>query len=293
MSDNHPALPAPFPTRAFVAIGIVWVLIDLPVLLATVNEHLLSVSWMMNYLPYWLVVAAAKVMLLVGWLVLGEGTIVQRSAIFLVFAPLLSAVVIGKYDEPELVSGMFFFAFYASLVLPVLALPFLAARLSYIILTRNAPRISENKKQFTVRQLMLFTLLIAIALGSLRWIREAESLYPALQFFGGLFCWLYPMLALLGFLRVRFYPSALYALVATVFVIAIPLCLKQPAYGETMRVAGYNAIYLCFIAMHILLLRYFGYRLVFSCSPEIAYLNKLQTEPIPSPPSLGEEEGFE
>ncbi len=251
MSDNHPAPPAPFPTRAFVAIGIVWVLIDLPMFRFAI-ENSSPDPRLRGYLFIWQSLFAARVVLFLGWWIMGEGTARQRFAGILLFSPILGVFLLSS-SEP--LAGLVCVFLSAILVIPYCSFPYLVYDGK---LTRDAPRVLENKTQLSLRQLMLLTFLIAMLLGLLRWIRETESLNVFFWLSGFVFSWMYPLLALLGFLRARLYPSAWYAVGATIFFIAVPFSLKHHAFFEAERLT----VYLLFIAGHILLLRYLGFRLI-------------------------------
>ncbi len=78
----------------------------------------------------------------------------------------------------------------------------------------------------------------------------------------------------------------------TFFVIAVPFTVNLPDYLVKVYVAGYLAVYLCFIIGHILLLRYFGYRLVksseipFRFNPGINFPAENPTDSSPTAASL-------
>ncbi len=268
ISDNPPALPAPFPTRAFVAIGIVWVLIDLPMILFVSDERLAIIWRLWNSNVIWFPLFAARVMLLLGWWMLGEGTLAQRFSGILLFAPLLGTLLIRAYVNRVIIDDLILIF----VALPFLCFPYVFLPMSDCELTRDAPRIHESKPQFSLRQLMLLTLLIAVILGLLRWMRAEESRYGTYLFLGIIFCWFYPLVALFGFLRERLYPGAWYAIAATFFVIVLPLTLEESGYVIKEQAASFLAIYLFFIAGHILLLRYLGFRLVQGLDPPFHFV---------------------
>src|SRR5436190_8090041 len=94
----HPAEPAvfsraeqpsrPFPTTSFIAVGTVWVLVDLEVVGALAialysggrPPFLLMTPWGEALFIAWQASLAAKAMLLLGWWFLGEGQLGHRLA---------------------------------------------------------------------------------------------------------------------------------------------------------------------------------------------------------------------
>jgi hypothetical protein len=105
-SRDAPA-PAPFPAGVFITIAVLWVLLDVPVVLAisgmggfqgSLREEILIVIR-----PIWLSFLAAKVMLMLGWWFLGEGMLRYRLAGLGLFAHVFcDAVRLLKQRQEEL-----------------------------------------------------------------------------------------------------------------------------------------------------------------------------------------------
>jgi hypothetical protein len=257
----------PFPTRAFVALGTAWVLEDLtflaiPFLPAPSNQRPFFVDngWGEAIALAWLASLAAKAMLMLGWFFLGEGRLQHRLAGLALFTPILVPFLVAAFFSPEAICVLATTAIFAVPLLFALSLPYALLKGYDHRLARDAPANDERLGQFTVKQLMLVTLVAAIVLGLLRWAQQSNMQWAVVGLQLPLLVWVFPFAMCRGLLGQRWYPDILFALGVTGFVLALPaFTLSADDVGSVALFVGtYVAVY----AAHLLLLRWLGFRLV-------------------------------
>lgn len=233
-------------------------LLDVPVVLVMTGKGFYTAS--LAYYPFnefaliaWIGFLAARAMLMLGWWFLGEGLLRHRLAGLLLFS--LAAIPV---TESALALAMFFLFLAPASVWTGMAFVVLSG-LDYR-LVRGVPAADEKVGQFTVRQLMLLTLIVAVVSALLRWAQQSER-NPAI--FAGLIwpllAWVYPFVMSRGILRPKWYPEGLFAAGLTVYVLALPFFALRPGATYAMLII---ASYTLTFAIHLLLLRFLGFRLV-------------------------------
>jgi len=272
--------PPSFPVRSFVWIGASWVVLDLAVILALwsffqINGPAIDRSGGITLIA-WQAVLAAKFMLLLGWLWLGEGEWGHRAAGFLLFATLLVPLLVAGVIEPDILCVLVGMLVFGLPLAGLLSLPFMLLAAIDYRLARDVPPIApKQRRQFTVRQLMFVTLLAAVVMGLLRWAKIAELNYAVIGLQLPLLAWVFPAVITVGLFLPRLYPGGLYAAGLTAFLLALPSFTLpgEAAHGMTLFVGAYTL----FFALHVLLLRGLGYRLTQTMPqlyhPGIIFLN--------------------
>ena len=251
--------PSPFPTRTFVAIGVVWVLTDLTAM-AILWSWSFRNPWFQLIAISWQAVLAAKAMLMLGWWFLGEGKFGRRLAGGLLFAPVLAPVLFATIFEPELFCILGGLAALAVPCVCIVGLAFVVLAAMEYRLALDAPIVKLRMGQFTVRQLMVVTLVASLVLGLLRWAHQANMSWAVIGLETPLLVWVYPFALCRGLLQPRWYPEVLFALGVTAYVLALPLfTLTQDDVGPVTLFVG---VYALVFTSHLLLLRYLGFRLV-------------------------------
>jgi hypothetical protein len=258
---------APFPTRSFVVVGTVWVLLDVMVVSAVTTDLFSTRLPFYFWKPWgevlfvaWGASVAAKGMLMLGWFFLGEGKLGHRLSGVFLFTPLFAPFVIGAFWELDLLCGLAATAIFATPVLCIVGLAYVVLKANEHRLARDAPASQERVGQFTVRQLMLVTLVAAIVLGLLRWAQQSNVQWASTALQIPLLIWVFPFVMCRGLLRPRWYPDILFAVGVTAFVLALPsftLSAEEVGY-----VALFVGMYVFVYAGHLLLMRGLGFRLV-------------------------------
>ena len=277
----------PFPTRAFAVLGTAWVLEDATFLaaaflpaLSNQRPFFVNSRWGAAIALAWLASQAAKAMLMLGWFFLGEGKLQHRVAGLALFTPILLPFLIAALFSPESICVLATTAIFAVPILFALSLPYAVLKGYDHRLARDAPASHEKVGQFTVRQLMLVTLVAAIVLGLLRWAQQSNMQWAVIGLQVPLLAWAFPFALCRGLLQARWYPDILFALGVTAFVLALPLfTLSSEEVGGVAIVVG---TYVGVFAGHLLMLRAVGFRLVqykpsFRYDPGIWFLE--QEEP--------------
>jgi hypothetical protein len=249
----------PYPTRAFIALAIAWVALDVAMLAMPMSG--IALLWIEHAGLAWLGMLGAKFVLLVGWTAMGEGSDYRSRAAAafglspFVLPPLIVSLV-ALHLLPMLLGGIF-------LMVPlglILALPYAMLIIQDYRLERDLQRADPPRKQFTVLQLMVTTFVVAVVLGVLRWMSHLERDEPILLVLAVTLGWGVPYALTPGLLSVRWYPWGVVAAGMFLFALALPLV------GSHERVRWYEVLviasYLTFFAGHLLLLRLLGYRLV-------------------------------
>jgi hypothetical protein len=252
--------PTPFPIHGFVALGAVWVLLDVFALLFLFRAWHWS-PWTDVLLGVWGATLAAKVMLMLGWVFLGEGTLQQRLiGGVLIFSPLLVPLGVAALFDGEP------FCLLVSIVvlaLPVgflLGIPYLVLRVADFYLLRGVPPVKTRLGQFTVRQLMLVTLVVALVSGVLHWSLRAKGNGEMMWLLLPLLAWVLPFAAFRGCLQPRWYPEILFAAGLSVYVVALPIVtLRKEVFIEPLL---FVVAYVGFFLGNLLVLRWLGFRLV-------------------------------
>jgi hypothetical protein len=253
VAEAEQVRPTPFPTHIFIGVGSLWVLLDLVVMLfgwQAPLEHLL--------LTVWMGVLMAKFMLLMGWLFLGEGTRDQRLLGGLLFAPLLTPFLF----KPEALGLFLVVVMVGSPVAAILCIPNLLLYASDCRLRRDTPVVNEPRKQFTVRQLMVVTLVAAMTMGLTRWTIAAELHDVILLLQIPLLGWMAPLALTFGLLSPRWYPCLLYAGGTSVYLLAQSWLAFNSGRNAQPMMFLFVSTYLLFFAAHVLLMRWLGFRLL-------------------------------
>jgi len=254
--------PPPFPRRAFMLIGAAWILVDSATMLLL--WHWASVvGWsplMEIVIIAWQATLGARAMLMLGWWFLGEGEVRHRVTGVALFAPLLAPPLVLAFFEPDVLCMLAMAILFAVPGAMIAGLPYVGLQLMDYRLARDAPPSEEKIGQFTVRQLMLITLVAAIVLGLLRWTQLAELNYALLGLLVPLLAWVYPPVACLGLLHERWYPRVVYAVGLTAWLLALPLFALPEQ--DAVNVMLFVGMYVVVFTGHLLLLRGLGFRLV-------------------------------
>ena len=267
MYSRAEPLPPAFPTRWFVAVGTGWVLLDAAVvgwlattLVSSGQPLFMRHPWGQALFIAWNASLASKAMLMLGWISLGEGKLGQRLTGILLFIPIVAPFLIGAFWEPELLCMLAMTLIFAVPVLFMVALPYVLLKATDHRLARDAPASQEKVGQFTVRQLMLVTLVAAVVLGLLRWAEQSKMQWAVVGLQLPLLVWVFPFVMCRGLLQTRWYPDILFALGVTGFVLALPLFTLS--HEDVGGVAIFVCTYVAFFAGHLLMLRALGFRLV-------------------------------
>lgn len=283
MSTRADQSPTFFPTAPFVIVGAAWALLDVVVLLYFTLGAFSIVprfDWS-SYGEYlfiaWQAILAAKAMLMLGWWFLGEGQLGHRLAGAALFLPVFVPVMVAAYFEPELLCVLMTMAVFAVPVLFMVGLPYVVLKATDHRLARDAPASTEKVGQFTVRQLMLVTLIAAIVLGLLRWAEQSQMSWAVVGLQAPLLIWIYPFVMCRGLLQPRWYPDVLFAIGVTAFVLALPsfALSDEEVFRPALFVGTYTFVFTC----HLLLLRWLGFRLVqyqprFRYDPGISFIDQ-------------------
>lgn len=257
----HDDRPPPFPARAFTLIGAAWVVFDLMTLLVLGPATYYGPGRLLFLLAEaWTSVLAAKYMLLVAWLSLGEGTFQQRLMGGLLFAPVLLPMLLMSLAHEEAFCMLVGVLLMGVPMTAVLAMPFIVLRGNDFRLARDGELTVHKRKQFSIRQLMVLTLIAAVVMALLRWVSVAQLQYSVFGLQLPLLAWVFPAVAMAGLLLPRWYPWGLYALGATLFILALPVA-ALPAKDALVSLRS-TGIYVLFFALHALLVRGLGFRLL-------------------------------
>jgi hypothetical protein len=262
--------PPSFPRRTFGLIAVAWMALDIAVMLLLWRwaaygrwfplVEIVAIAWQ--------ALLAAKLMLMLGWWFLGEGRFGHRLAGLLLFLPLLVPLLIGAFFDADVIGILAAIVFFGGPVLFIVGWPYLVLQLMEYRFARDAPRSTEKIGQFTVRQLMLITLVAAIVLGVLRWAQQANLSYAVVGLLLPLLGWVFPPVACLGLLHERWYPRVVYAAGLTAWLLALPLFALS---NEDARlIVLFVGVYTLTFCGHLLLLRGLGFRLV-NYRPRVYY----------------------
>lgn len=267
MFSRAEPLERPFPTRSFVVVGTLWVLLDAVVVSVLVTmafsgtPPFLIQPWVIEPLLFaWQATLAAKAMLMLGWWFLGEGKMGHRLAGIFLFTPVIAPIVIAAFFEPEALCVLATVATFAIPALFMIGLPYAVLKGSDHRLALDAPASDEKVGQFTVRQLMLVTLVAAIVLGLLRWAQQSNMQWAVVGLQIPLLIWVFPFVMCRGLLQTRWYPDILFALGVMAFVLGLPAFTLS--LDDVLNVAVFVGTYVLVFAGHLLLLRLLGFRLV-------------------------------
>jgi hypothetical protein len=208
----------------------------------------------------WQAAIGAKAMLMLGWWFLGEGQIGHRLGGIFLFTPLFAPVLIGAFWEPELLCVLATVVVFAVPALCVIGIPYVVLKATEHRLALDAPASSERIGQFTVKQLMLVTLVAAIVLGLLRWAQQSQMNWAVIGLQFPLLVWVYPFVMCRGLLQMRWYPDVLFAVGVSAFVLALPAFTLS--HSDVGYVALFVGTYTLTFTAHLLLIRGLGFRLV-------------------------------
>jgi hypothetical protein len=275
VADFYDAPRSQFPGRCLAVLIALWLLMDGCMLLIGMGA-IVSPYW----LTVWLLVARiaafpAKFLLVLGWLILGDGRGVRRLWSVLLLLPTLAL------SQPD-PCGMVAKAFSAMILAALFCPPYLMLRARDYRLQRNAAPIPPPRKhkQFSVAQLMQVTLVVAVVLGLLRLTpRHGSAGFDiAVLFFVLLIGWGASLALTVGLLSTRWFPYLLYAVGTVAYLLALPWVAFRDS-GPVMDYFLCMLLFLAFFAGHVLLLRALGYRLapyaeLISCDSGILFVER-------------------